>query len=113
MHAGDPPGVVEYEHVGSDGERLVVDWTSTIVHDAEGTHTLRPRCDGAQAGRGGDPRSRARGSPPAMPSGATERNLHDGAQQNLVTVTHSIHLAARSLRPTSTAEEHLERRSPS
>ena len=39
-----------------------------------------------------------------------ERNLHDGAQQNLVTVTHSIHLAARSLRTDpGKAEEHLER----
>ena len=33
-----------------------------------------------------------------------ERNLHDGAQQNLVTVTHSIHLAAGRSAPTPTAQ---------
>ena len=39
-----------------------------------------------------------------------ERNLHDGAQQNLVTVSHAVHLAARTLRTDpDQAETHLER----
>ena len=39
-----------------------------------------------------------------------ERNLHDGAQQNLVSVSHAVHLAVRELRTDpDKAEEHLDR----
>jgi signal transduction histidine kinase len=39
-----------------------------------------------------------------------ERNLHDGAQQNLVSVSHAVHLAVRTLRTEpDKAEEHLDR----
>jgi signal transduction histidine kinase len=39
-----------------------------------------------------------------------ERNLHDGAQQNLVSVSHAVHLAARTLRTDpDQAEQHLDR----
>jgi len=114
MRDGEPPGTVEYEHVGPDGERLVVDWTATIVHDAEGTLryllcgldvTARKRVEEEIR------RSRARiVSAGDAERKRLERNLHDGAQQNLVTVTHSIHLAARSLRTDpDQAQEHLER----
>ena len=114
MHAGDPPGVVEYEHVGPNGERLVVDWTSTIVHDAEGT--LRYLLCGLDVTARKQVEEEIRRSRARIVSAGDaerkrlERNLHDGAQQNLVTVTHSIHLAARSLRSDpDRAEEHLER----
>jgi signal transduction histidine kinase len=39
-----------------------------------------------------------------------ERNLHDGAQQNLVTVSHAVHLGLRFLRDDpEKAESHLQR----
>ena len=39
-----------------------------------------------------------------------ERNLHDGAQQNLVTVSHAVHLGLRFLRDDpDRAESHLQR----
>ena len=39
-----------------------------------------------------------------------ERNLHDGAQQNLVSVSHAVHLAARTLHTDpDKAREHLDR----
>ena len=108
------PGVVEYEHVGPDGERLVVDWTATIVHDAEGT--LRYLLCGLDVTARKQVEEEIRRSRARIVSAGDaerkrlERNLHDGAQQNLVTVTHSIHLAARSLRTDpGKAEEHLER----
>ena len=114
MHAGDPPGIVEYEHVGPDGERLVVDWTATIVHDAEGA--LRYLLCGLDVTARKQAEEEIRRSRARIVSAADaerkrlERNLHDGAQQNLVTVTHSIHLAARTLRADpDRAEEHLER----
>ena len=114
MRDGDPPGVVEYEHVGPDGERLVVDWTATIVHDAEGT--LRYLLCGLDVTARKQVEEEIRRSRARIVSAGDaerkrlERNLHDGAQQNLVTVTHSIHLAARSLRTDpDKAEEHLER----
>jgi PAS domain S-box-containing protein len=114
MRADDPPGVVEYEHVGPDGDRLVVDWTATIVHDAEGT--LRYLFCGLDVTARKQVEEEIRRSRARIVSAGDaerkrlERNLHDGAQQNLVTVTHSIHLAARSLRADpDKAEEHLER----
>ncbi len=112
--ADDPPGVVEYEHVGPDGERLVVDWTATLVHDAEGT--VRYLLCGLDVTARKQVEEEIRRSRARIVSAGDaerkrlERNLHDGAQQNLVTVTHSIHLAARSLRTDpDRAEEHLER----
>ncbi|MCZ7587956.1 MAG: PAS domain S-box protein [Gaiella sp.] len=114
MHAGDPPGIVEYEHVRPDGERLVVDWTATTVHDAEGA--LRYLLCGLDVTGRKQAEEEIRRSRARIVSAADaerkrlERNLHDGAQQNLVTVTHSIHLAARALRSEpDRAEEHLER----
>jgi PAS domain S-box-containing protein len=114
MRADDPPGVVEYEHVGPDGERLVVDWTATLVHDSEGT--LRYLLCGLDVTARKQVEEEIRRSRARIVSAGDaerkrlERNLHDGAQQNLVTVTHSIHLAARSLRTDpDKAEEHLER----
>jgi len=114
MKDGDPPGTVEYEHVGPEGERLVVDWTSTIVHDADGS--LRYLLCGLDVTARKQVEEEIRRSRARIVSAGDaerkrlERNLHDGAQQNLVTVTHSIHLAARSLRTDpDRAEEHLER----
>ena len=114
MRDGEPPGTVEYEHVGPDGERLVVDWTATIVHDAEGA--LRYLLCGLDVTARKQAEEEIRRSRARIVSAGDaerkrlERNLHDGAQQNLVTVTHSIHLAARSLRTDpGKAEEHLER----
>jgi len=114
MHEGRRSDPVEYEHVGPEGERLVVDWTATLVHDAEGAVryllcgldvTARKRVEEEIR------RSRARiVSAGDAERKRLERNLHDGAQQNLVTVTHSIHLAERALRSDpDRAEEHLER----
>ena len=114
MRSGDPPGVVEYEHDATDGTRLVVDWTATTVQDAEGRSRfllcgldVTARKDVEEEIR----RSRAR---IVLASDAErkrlERNLHDGAQQNLVSVSHAVHLAARTLRTEpDKAEEHLER----
>ena len=114
LRDGDAPGVVEYEHVAPDGERLVVDWTATIVHDAEGT--LRYLLCGLDITARKQVEEEIRRSRARIVSAGDaerrrlERNLHDGAQQNLVTVTHSIHLAARSLRTDPGAsEQHLER----
>ena len=114
LGAGDPPGVVEYEHVGPDGEQLVVDWTATVVHDAEGALryllcgldvTARKRVEEEIR------RSRARiVSASDAERKRLERNLHDGAQQNLVSVSHAVHLALRLLRTDpDQAEQHLER----
>jgi PAS domain S-box-containing protein len=111
---GDPPGVVEYEHVAPDGERLVVDWTSTIVHDAEGAPryllcgldiTARKQVEEEIR------RSRARiVSAGDAERKRLERNLHDGAQQNLVSVSHAVHLALRELRADpDKAQQHLDR----
>ena len=114
MRDGEPPGTVEYEHVGPEGERLVVDWTATIVHDAEGA--LRYLLCGLDVTARKQAEEEIRRSRARIVSAGDaerkrlERNLHDGAQQNLVTVTHSIHLAARSLHTDpGKAEEHLER----
>jgi PAS domain S-box-containing protein len=114
MRDGDAPGVVEYEHVGPEGERLVVDWTATIVHDAEGAPryllcgldiTARKQVEEEIR------RSRARiVSAGDAERKRLERNLHDGAQQNLVSVSHAVHLALRELRTDpDKAEQHLDR----
>ncbi|HEX3291555.1 MAG TPA: PAS domain-containing protein [Gaiella sp.] len=111
---GDPPGVVEYEHVGPEGERLVVDWTATIVHDAEGA--VRYLLCGLDVTARKQVEEEIRRSRARIVSAGDaerkrlERNLHDGAQQNLVSVSHAVHLAMRQLRTDpDKAEEHLDR----
>jgi PAS domain S-box-containing protein len=114
LHAGDPPGTVEYEHVGIDGERLVVDWTATVVHDSEGR--LRYLLCGLDVTARKAVEEEIRQSRARIVSASDaerkrlERNLHDGAQQNLVSVSHAVHLAARSLRTDpDKAQEFLDR----
>jgi PAS domain S-box-containing protein len=111
---GDPPGVVEYEHVAPDGRRLVVDWTATVVHDAEGA--LRYLLCGLDVTARKQVEEEIRRSRARIVSAGDaerkrlERNLHDGAQQNLVSVSHAVHLAVRALRTDpDQAEQHLER----
>ncbi len=114
MRTGDPPGVVEYEHVAPDGERLVVDWTATVVRDADDSLryllcgldvTARKRAEEEIR------RSRARIiSASDAERKRLERNLHDGAQQHLVSVSHAVHLGLRMLsEDRSRAEEHFQR----
>ena len=110
----DLPGIVEYEHVGADGERLVVDWTATVVHDADGRlRYLLCGLDVTARKRVEDEirQSRARIiSASDAERTRLERNLHDGAQQNLVSVSHAVHLAVRTLRTDpDQAQEHLDR----
>lgn len=114
LRAGDPPGVVEYEHVGPDGARYVVDWTATVVHDADGR--LRYLLCGLDVTARKQVEEEIRRSRARIVSASDaerkrlERNLHDGAQQNLVSVSHAVHLALRNLRTDpEKAEEHLER----
>jgi PAS domain S-box-containing protein len=110
----DLPGIVEYEHVSVDGERLVVDWTATVVHDSDGRLryllcgldvTARKRVEEEIR------QSRARIiSASDVERKRLERNLHDGAQQNLVSVSHAVHLAVRTLHTEpDKAREHLDR----
>jgi PAS domain S-box-containing protein len=110
----DPPGVVEYEHLAPDGERLVVDWTATVVHDADDRLryllcgldvTARKRVEEEIR------RSRARiVSASDAERKRLERNLHDGAQQHLVSVSHAVHLGVRMLQEDpERAEEHFQR----
>jgi PAS domain S-box-containing protein len=114
LRADDPPSVVEYQHVTPDGERLVVDWTATIVHDAEDRLryllcgldvTARKRVEEEIR------RSRARIiSASDTERKRLERNLHDGAQQHLVSVSHAVHLGLRLLDDDpQRAEEHFQR----
>ena len=114
LRADDPPGVVEYQHVAPDGERLVVDWTATIVHDAEDRLryllcgldvTARKRVEEEIR------RSRARIiSASDTERKRLERNLHDGAQQHLVSVSHAVHLGLRLLDDDpQRAAEHFQR----
>ena len=114
LRAGDTPGVVEYEHFSSTGQRLVVDWTATIVHDADGR--LRYLLCGLDVTARKQVEQEIRRSRARLVSAGDaerkrlERNLHDGAQQNLVSVSHAVHLAARMLRTDpDQAQEHLER----
>jgi signal transduction histidine kinase len=114
MRRGDPPGVVEYQHVSVDGERLVVDWTATEVPGEAGeTRYLLCGLDVTARKRVEDEirRSRARIlSASDAERKRLERNLHDGAQQHLVSVSHAVHLGARFLRTDpGLAEQHLER----
>ena len=114
LRADEPPGVVEYEHVAADGERIVVDWTATIVHDAEDRlRYLLCGLDVTARKRGEDEirRSRARIiSASDTERKRLERNLHDGAQQHLVSVSHAVHLGLRLLdEDPKRAEEHFQR----
>ena len=110
----DTGGIVEYEHVGADGERLVVDWTATSVHDADGS--LRFLLCGLDVTARKRVEKEIRQSRARIVSASDaerkrlERNLHDGAQQNLVSVSHAVHLAARALRADpDDAQQHLDR----
>jgi PAS domain S-box-containing protein len=114
LRDGDPPRVVEYEHVAPDGERLVVDWTATVVHDADGK--VRYLLCGLDVTARKQVEEEIRRSRARIVSAGDaerkrlERNLHDGAQQNLVSVSHAVHLAMRELRTDpEKAEEHLDR----
>ena len=114
LRADDPPGVVEYEHVAAEGERIVVDWTATIVHDAEDRlRYLLCGLDVTARKRVEDEirRSRARIiSASDTERKRLERNLHDGAQQHLVSVSHAVHLGLRLLdEDPKRAEEHFQR----
>jgi PAS domain S-box-containing protein len=114
MRRGDPPGVVEYEHVAVDGERLVVDWTATRVPGEAGeTRYLLCGLDVTARKHVEDEirRSRARiVSASDAERKRLERNLHDGAQQHLVSVAHAVHLGVRFMRTSpDQAEQHLER----
>jgi PAS domain S-box-containing protein len=114
MLRGDPPGVVEYQHVSVDGEHLVVDWTATEVPGEEGERryllcgldvTARKHVEDEIR------RSRARiVSASDAERKRLERNLHDGAQQHLVSVSHAVHLGVRFMRTDpDQAERHLDR----
>ena len=114
MLRGDPPGVVEYQHISVDGEHLVVDWTATEVpgeHDER--RYLLCGLDVTARKRVEDEirRSRARiVSASDAERKRLERNLHDGAQQHLVSVSHAVHLGVRFMRTDpDEAERHLER----
>ncbi len=114
LRVDEPPGVVEYEHVAADGDRIVVDWTATIVHDAEDRlRYLLCGLDVTARKRGEDEirRSRARIiSASDTERKRLERNLHDGAQQHLVSVSHAVHLGLRLLdEDPKRAEEHFQR----
>ena len=114
MLQGDPPGVVEYHHVSVEGEHLVVDWTATEVPGEDGERryllcgldvTARKHVEDEIR------RSRARiVSASDAERKRLERNLHDGAQQHLVSVSHAVHLGVRFMRTDpDQAEQHLER----
>ena len=114
MLQGEGPGVVEYHHVSVDGEHLVVDWTATEVPGEEGERryllcgldvTARKHVEDEIR------RSRARiVSASDAERKRLERNLHDGAQQHLVSVSHAVHLGARFMRTDpDQAEQHLDR----
>ena len=114
LRADEPPGVFEYEHVAADGDRIVVDWTATIVHDAEDRlRYLLCGLDVTARKRVEDEirRSRARIiSASDTERKRLERNLHDGAQQHLVSVSHAVHLGLRLLdEDPKRAEEHFQR----
>lgn len=114
MLRGSPPGVVEYQHVSVDGEQLVVDWTATEVPGEEGERryllcgldvTARKHVEDEIR------QSRARiVSASDAERKRLERNLHDGAQQHLVSVSHAVHLGVRFMRTDpDRAEQHLDR----
>jgi PAS domain S-box-containing protein len=114
MLQGDTPGVVEYGHVSVNGEHLVVDWTVTEVPGEDGERryllcgldvTARKHVEDEIR------RSRARiVSASDAERKRLERNLHDGAQQHLVSVSHAVHLGVRFMRTDpDQAEQHLDR----
>ena len=114
LRSGDPPGVVEYEHVAPSGERIVVDWTATVVHDAE--DRVRYLLCGLDVTARKQVEEEIRRSRARLVSASDaerkrlERNLHDGAQQHLVSVSHAVHLGLRMLREQpERAEEHFQR----
>jgi len=114
LRADDPPGVVEYEHVAADGARLVVDWTATVVHDAD--DRLRYLLCGLDVTARKQVEEEIRRSRARIISASDderrrlERNLHDGAQQHLVSVSHAVHLGLRMLdEDPDRAEEHFQR----
>jgi len=114
MLRGDPPGVVEYHHVSVEGENLVVDWTATeVAGEAGESRYLLCGLDVTARKHVEDEirRSRARiVSASDTERKRLERNLHDGAQQHLVSVSHAVHLGVRFLRDDpDQAEQHLER----
>ena len=114
MLRGDPPGVVEYHHVSVEGENLVVDWTATeVAGEAGESRYLLCGLDVTARKHVEDEirRSRARiVSASDTERKRLERNLHDGAQQHLVSVSHAVHLGVRFLRADpDQAEQHLER----
>ncbi len=111
---GEAGGVVEYEHVSSTGARLVVDWTATMFRAADGQ--VRYLISGLDVTARKQAEEEIRRSRARIVSASDaerrrlERNLHDGAQQHLVTVSHAVHLGLRSLRSDpGAAERHLER----
>ena len=110
----DPPGVVEYEHIAANGERLVVDWTATVVHDAE--DRLRYLLCGLDVTARKQVEEEIRRSRARIISASDterkrlERNLHDGAQQHLVSVSHAVHMGLRLLDDDPRrAEDHFQR----
>jgi len=114
LRRGETAGAVEYEHIGAGGERLVVDWTATEVIDGAGNRRyLLCGVDVTAHKRAQEEirLSRARiVSATDIERKRLERNLHDGAQQHLVAVTHMLHLARRLLhQDPRAAEAHLDR----
>jgi len=114
LRRGDAPGVVEYEHVAIDGKRLVVDWTATEVADSDGK--LRYLLCGLDVTARKHVEDEIRRSRARIVSASDserkrlERNLHDGAQQHLVSVAHAVHLGVRFMHTDpEQAERHLER----
>jgi PAS domain S-box-containing protein len=114
MLDGNAPGVVEYQYVSVDGDHLVVDWTATEVPGEQGERryllcgldvTARKHVEDEIR------RSRARiVSASDAERKRLERNLHDGAQQHLVSVSHAVHLGVRFMRDDpDQAERHLQR----
>jgi PAS domain S-box-containing protein len=100
--ASDRPGEYESQWITADGERLLVAWTITPLTDEEGrqrflvsgidiTHRKRHeeelRQSRARIVEAGDSARRK-----------LERNLHDGAQQRLVSLSLALRLAQARLR---------------
>jgi PAS domain S-box-containing protein len=114
LRDGDPPGVVEYQHVSVGGNKLDVDWTATEVPGEEGE--IRYLLCGLDVTARKHVEDEIRRSRARLVSASDaerkrlERNLHDGAQQHLVSVSHAVHLGVRFLgTDPRQAEQHLER----
>jgi PAS domain S-box-containing protein len=95
--AGEQPLERELRLVASDGRELVVEWTGTPVLDQHAlTRTILCGVDVTERVRQRQElrRSRARIVEAAdAERRRLERNLHDGAQQQLVAVSHALRLA--------------------